>query len=74
VLPLIGTKKVAEVTSADVEMIKTAIREGKTAARHKAKHRGRSITIGGLGAANGTMSLLSKMMAVDAGMRSDNPA
>jgi integrase len=76
VLPLIGTKKVAEVTRADIEAIKTAIKDGKTAARRKAKLRGRSITIGGPGAANRTMSLLSKMMgcAVDWGMRLDNPA
>jgi integrase len=76
VLPLIGTKKVMEVTRADIEAIKTAIKDGKTAARRKAKLRGRSITIGGPGAANRTMSLLSKMMgcAVDWGMRPDNPA
>lgn len=76
VLPLIGTKKVSEVTRADIEAVKTAIKDGKTAARRKAKYRGRSITIGGPGAANRTISLISKMMgcAVDWGMRTDNPA
>jgi len=76
VLPLIGTKKVSEVTRADIEDIKIAIREGRTAARRKAKFRGRSITTGGPGVANRTVSLLSKMMgcAVDWGMRIDNPA
>jgi integrase len=76
VLPLIGSKKISEITRADIEAVKTAIREGKTAARRKAKHRGRSIVVGGPGAANRTMSLLSKMMgcAVDWGMRPDNPA
>lgn len=76
VLPLIGTMKVSEVTRADIEAVKTAIRNGKTAARRKAKSRGRSITIGGPGAANRTISLISKMMgcAVDWGMRQDNPA
>ena len=75
-LPLIGSKKVAEVTRADVETIKTAIREGRTVERSKAKFRDRSITIGGPGAANRTMSLLSKMLGctVDWGMRPDNPA
>jgi integrase len=60
VLPLIGTMKVSEVTRADIEAVKTAIRNGKTAARRKAK----------------TISLISKMMgcAVDWGMRQDNPA
>jgi integrase len=76
VLPLIGAKKVSEVTRADIEALKTAIRDGKTAARRKARLRGRSVTIGGPGAANRTISLLSKMMgcAVDWGMRPDNPA
>jgi integrase len=76
VLPLIGTKKVSEVTRADIEGIKIAIKEGRTAARRKAKFRGRSITTGGPGVANRTVSLLSKMMgcAVDWGMRTDNPA
>jgi integrase len=76
VLPLIGTKKVSEVTRADIEDVKIAIKEGRTAARRKAKLRGRSITTGGPGVANRTVSLLSKMMgcAVDWGMRIDNPA
>jgi integrase len=56
--------------------MKVAIKEGRTAARRRARYRGRSITIGGPGAANRTVSLLSKMMscAVDWGMRPDNPA
>lgn len=76
VLPLIGLKKVSEVTRADIEDVKISIKEGKTAATRKAKYRGRSVTIGGPGVANRTVSLLSKMMgcAVDWGMRTDNPA
>jgi integrase len=76
VLPLIGTKKVSDVTRADIEDIKIAIKDGRTAARRKAKFRGRSVTTGGPGVANRTISLLSKMLgcAVDWGMRSDNPA
>jgi integrase len=76
VLPLLGTKKVAEITRADIEFVKTSIREGKTAARKKAKYRGRSIITGGPGVANRTVALMSKMMAcaVDWGMRTDNPA
>jgi integrase len=76
VLPLLGTKIVSEVTRADIENVKIAIREGRTAARRKAKFRGRSITTGGPGVANRAVALLSKMMgcAVDWGMRPDNPA
>jgi hypothetical protein len=33
VLPLIGAKKVTEITRADIEFVKPSIREGKTAAR-----------------------------------------
>jgi Phage integrase, N-terminal SAM-like domain len=76
VLPLIGTKKVAEVTRADIEFVKSSIREGKTAARKSAKYRGRSIITGRPGVANRIVALMSKMMAcsVDWGMRPDNPA
>ncbi len=76
VLPLIGTKMVADIKRADIEHIKNSVREGLTAGRKKARHRGRSIVKGGPGVANRVVSLLSKIMAcaVDWGMRADNPA
>lgn len=76
VLPLIGTKKVAELRRSDIEFVKTSVRTGKTAQRKRARYRGRCIVKGGPGVANRTMSLLSKMMAcaVDWDLRSDNPA
>jgi integrase len=76
VLPLIGAKKVAEITRADIEFVKRSIREGKTAARKRARYRGRSIITGGPGVANRVVALMPKMMAcsVDWGMRPDNPA
>jgi integrase len=76
VLPLIGAKKVSEITRADIEFVKSSIREGKTAARKTAKYRGRRIITGGPGVANRVVALLSKMLAcsVDWGMRTDNPA
>jgi len=76
VLPLIGTKKVIEITRADIEFVKSSIREGKTAARKRARYRGRSIIRGGPGVANRVVALMSKMMAcaVDWGFRLDNPA
>jgi integrase len=76
VLPLIGTKKVTDITRADIEYVKSSIREGKTAARKRAKYRGRSIITGGPGVANRVVALMSKLMAcsVDWGLRSDNPA
>jgi integrase len=76
VLPLIGAKKITEITRADIEFVKSSIREGKTAARKTAKYRGRSIITGGPGVANRVVALMSKIMAcsVDWGMRPDNPA
>ena len=76
VLPLIGAKKVTDITRADIEFVKSSIREGKTATRKRAKYRGRSIIRGGPGVANRVVALMSKMMAcaVDWGMRPDNPA
>jgi integrase len=76
VLPLLGTKKVAEVSRRDIEYLKSAIREGKTASTLKAKRRGRSIVKGGPGVANRVVSLMSKMMscAVRWELRTDNPA
>ena len=63
VLPLIGTKKVDEVSRADIEYVKNSFREGKTAARKAAKFRGRSIIKGGLGVANRVVALMSMLMA-----------
>jgi integrase len=76
VLPLIGAKKVTDITRSDIEYVKSSIREGKTAARKRAKYRGRSIVTGGPGVANRVVALMSKMMAcsVDWGLRVDNPA
>jgi hypothetical protein len=76
VLPLIGTKKVAELTRADSEFVKISIREGKTATGKRARYRCRSIVKGGPGVANRAVALISKMMAcsVDWDMRADNPA
>lgn len=75
ILPLLGTKKVAEVTRGDIEHLKSSIRDGKTAATMKAKKRGRSIIRGGPGVANRVVALVSKMMscAVRWEVRVDNP-
>ena len=63
VVPLIGTKKVAELKRSDIEFVKTSVRAGKTAKRKKARYRGRCIVKGGPGVANRVVALLSKMMA-----------
>jgi integrase len=75
IIPLLGTKKVTEVTRGDIETMKSAIRDGKTANRLKARKRGRSLVRGGPGVANRVVALISKMMtcAVRWELRDFNP-
>jgi integrase len=63
VLPLLGKLKIKDVTIADIERFKFAIRDGKTARKLEAKPRGRRIVRGGKGIANRVLALLSKMFA-----------
>ncbi len=76
VLPLLGDKRVAEVSRADIEAAKLSIRQGATARKLKAKKRGRRNVTGGEGIANRVIALLSKMFAcsMDWDMRETNPA
>ena len=76
VLPLLGNHRVADVTRNDIDQVKIAVREGKTARCLEARARGRSIIRGGPGVANRVVALLSKMFAcaVDWDMRETNPA
>lgn len=76
VLPLIGGRKVGEVTRADIEAMKVAIAQGKTARHLPAKPRGRRIVKGGQGTANRVLALVSKMFscAEEWGLREGNPA
>lgn len=76
VLPLLGRMKIRDVTRADIDQVKLAIRSGKTARAEKTKPRGRRVVTGGEGAANRTIALLSKMfgLAEEWGWREGNPA
>jgi len=76
IIPLLGKAKISDVSRADIERAKLAIRDGKTARTREAKKRGRSIVRGGAGIANRAISLLSKMFACaeDWGLREGNPA
>lgn len=63
VLPMLGKLLVTEVTRADVDRLKRAVKEGKTARNEKgSKRRARLIVTGGVGAANRVLALVSKMM------------
>ncbi len=74
--PLLGSMKVAAVTSVDVAAFMHAVAEGKTAARVRTnKKRGISNVRGGMGTASRTVGLLGAVFsyAVKHRMRPDNP-
>lgn len=76
VFPLIGGMNVRDVTRQDIDRLKMAVREGKTARTLRAKPRGRRVIRGGEGIANRVVALVSKMFAcsVEWGLRDTNPA
>lgn len=73
--PLLGKKRIGEVTRADVEKFMRDVANGKTAVDEKTKKHGRAIVEGGKGTATRTVGLLGGIMsfAVSRHMRSDNP-
>lgn len=74
--PLLGSKRVGAVTTADVERAMRDVASGKTATDVKTGRHGRAIVTGGKGAAGQVVALLSSMFAfaVARKMRPDNPA
>ena len=75
VKPLLGTLKVAAVTSRDIERFRDAVSEGKTAARVKTGKHGLARVTGGRGTATRAMAMLSGLFsfAEGRGLRPDNP-
>jgi integrase len=73
--PLLGDRKVRDVTRSDVEATMHAIASGKTARSFKGKARGVSRIAGGKGAATRTMGLLGSIFtfAVTRDMIESNP-
>lgn len=73
--PLLGRKRVDEVTRPDAEKMMHDIRLGKTATDEKTGFRGRAIVTGGQGTATKATKLLGSIMsyAIKRGLRSDNP-
>ena len=62
VLPVLGPMKASAVTRLDVDRLKRAVRDGKTARRQRLGPRRTLNVTGGTGAANRVLALLSKMM------------
>ena len=73
VIPLLGKIHVVDVTRADIDRFKRAVKDGKTAKDVKLGPRRRVIVTGGPGVSNKCLALLSKMfnMAERWGMRPD---
>lgn len=73
--PLLGKKRVSEISRADVEKFMRDVASGKTATDEKTRKRGRAIVEGGKGTATRTVGLLGGIMsfAVSRQLRSDNP-
>ena len=74
--PLLGKKYIRHVTRSDVEKLRDAVANGKTAADIKTGMHGRAIVTGGTGTANKAISLLGAIFAfaIGRGLRADNPA
>ena len=73
--PLLGKKRIGEITRADVERFMRDVASGKTAVDEKTKARGRAIVEGGKGTATRTVGLLGGIFsfAVARQLRTDNP-
>lgn len=77
IIPLIGTRRVKDLTRADINRVLKDIMAGKTRVAVKTKKlRGKAIVRGGAGTATRTVGLLGGILtyAVDAGIIETNPA
>ena len=75
ILPLLGTKRLADLKREDIERFRDRVTAGATAARRKTKARGVSKVRGGAGTATRTIITLSSILsfAVDRGLIDANP-
>ena len=73
--PLLGRKRVKDITPNDVRRFLIDVAKGKTAADERTKKRGRARVTGGKGTATRTVGLLGGILAfaVAEGIRTDNP-
>jgi integrase len=74
--PLLGNKRVRDLTPVDVNRFIADVTAGKTAAMVKTGKRGKAVVEGGPGTAARTAGLLGGILtfAVNEGVRADNPA
>ena len=74
--PLMGRKRVDQITQADVQRCMIAVADGATAVDVKTGPKGRAIVTGGKVTANRVVALLGSVFAfaISRGLRKDNPA
>jgi integrase len=76
ILPLLGDRRVKDLTAPDISRFMRAVAAGETAADEKTGFRGRAIVTGGRGTASRTVGLLGGILsfAVSEGLIPVNPA
>jgi integrase len=76
IIPLLGKKRISELTKRDIQKFMLDIANGKTAKDVRTKARGRARVTGGPGTANRSVAVLSSLInfAIELGIRDDNPA
>lgn len=76
IIPLLGTRRVKDLTSADIIRFMRDVASGKTKADQKTKKRGRSIVRGGIGTGTRTVGMLGAILtyARENGIIETNPA
>ena len=75
IIPLLGKRRVKDITSSDIRKFMNDVAAGKTAADVKTGAHGRARVTGGKGTASRTVGLLGGIFsfAVEEGIRTDNP-
>lgn len=73
--PLLGKKRITDITKADIEKFRNAVADGKTAVDEKTRKYGRAIVTGGKGTATRTLRLLGGIFtfAINQGYLETNP-
>lgn len=76
IIPLLGTRRVQDLTSADVIRFMRDVASGKTKTDQKTKKRGRAIVRGGIGTGTRTVGMLGAILtyARESGIIDTNPA
>lgn len=75
IIPLLGNKRISEITKRDLQKFLNDVAAGKTAIDEKTSKRGRAIVKGGRAVANRSLAVISALFnyAIECGLCSDNP-